>query len=112
MIEVEVASLGSGGAIRFSAIAVVAVVAAVGLATSIALPVGGARTDSTPCPANRNPGNLLPCGIVYGPGGRVERQRGSRVDREIGLGLQLLDINVTGSINFFDTLDVAVRLGK
>ncbi len=79
---------------------------------SVALPTLGARTDSTPCPANRNPGNLLPCGIVYGPGGRVERQRGGRVDREIGLGLQLLDINVTGSINFFDTLDVAVRLGK
>ncbi|MES2885512.1 MAG: DUF1302 family protein [Pseudomonadota bacterium] len=78
---------------------------------SIALPVGGARTDSTPCPANRNPLSL-PCGIVYGPGGRVERSRGSRVDREIGLGIQLLDINITGSINFFDQLDVAVRLGK
>lgn len=73
--------------------------------------MGGARTDSTPCPVNRNPLGL-PCGIVYGPGGRVERSRGSRVDREIGLGIQLLDINVTGSINFFDALDVAVRIGR
>ncbi len=78
---------------------------------SLALPVGGARTDSTPCPANRNPTGQ-PCGIVYGPGGRVERSRGGRVDREIGLGIQLLDLNLTGSINFFDALDVAVRIGR
>lgn len=78
---------------------------------SIALPVGGARTDSTPCPANRNPLSL-PCGIVYGPGGRVERSRGGRVNREIGLGIQLLDLNLTGSINVFNALDVAVRVGR
>jgi len=79
---------------------------------SVALPAGGARTDSTPCPAYRNPLGL-PCGIVYGPGGEVTRKRSDkRVLREIGLGLQLLDLNLTGSVKVPGGLDVAVRVGR
>lgn len=79
---------------------------------SVALPALGARTDSTPCPASRNP-LALPCGIVYGPGGVVKRERSdSRVLREIGLGLQLLDLNITGSVEIPGGFDVAVRLGR
>ncbi|HEX4871900.1 MAG TPA: DUF1302 family protein [Nevskiaceae bacterium] len=79
---------------------------------SVALPVVGARTDSAPCPENRNPLGL-PCGIVYGPGGRVVAERNdSRVLREIGLGLQLLDLNLTGFVELPGGYDLQLRIGR
>ena len=82
------------------------------MAGSVALPALGARTDSTPCPVNRNPTGL-PCGIVYGPGGQVfERRANSRAIREIGLGVQLLDFNVSGTVHVPGDLDVSTRIGR
>ncbi len=79
---------------------------------SIALPVLGARTDSVPCPANRNPLGL-PCGIVYGPGGRVKQKRtDSKTLEEIGLGVQLLDFNISGNIELPYDQDLQIRVGR
>lgn len=79
---------------------------------SLALPVLGARTDSTPCPSYRNP-LALPCGIVYGPGGKVERKRrDSRTLKNIGLGIQLLDLNLSGVVALPGDFDLAVRIGR
>lgn len=88
----------------------------VGYAThlgSIALPALGARTDSTPCPRNRNPVPLTPCGIVYGPGGEViEGRRDPQGLHEVGLGLQLLDLNLSGNVRLPGGLDLQVRAGR
>ena len=68
------------------------------LSNPSAIPLLGPRTDSTPCPANRNPTGG-PCGIVYGPGGVVRNKRSDANSlHEIGLGLQLLDLNISGNI--------------
>lgn len=77
----------------------------------LALPVLGSRVDSTPCPANRS-ATGLPCGIVYGPGGQVsERRSNSQTLKEIGLGLQLLDLNISGVIPV-PGLDITTRIGR
>ena len=74
-------------------------------------PALGSRVDSTPCPASRNPTGL-PCGIVYGPGGKVyERRTDGQTLKEIGLGLQLLDLNISGVIPL-PGLDVTTRIGR
>jgi len=77
----------------------------------LSAPALGARVDSVPCPANRNQLGL-PCGIVYGPGGQVyERRTDGQTLKTIGLGLQLLDLNITGVIPF-PGLDMTVRAGR
>jgi hypothetical protein len=82
------------------------------LSNPTAIPVLGVRSDSTPCPANRNPSGQ-PCGIVYGPGGVVHAKRNdSQGLREIGLGLQLLDLNLSGSIPLPGDLAVQARIGR
>jgi hypothetical protein len=82
------------------------------LANPLAIPTVGARTDSTPCPANRNP-TSQPCGIVYGPGGKVYSKRtDNRTLQEIGLGFQLLDINISGEIPFSDEHKLLVKVGR
>ncbi len=82
------------------------------LSNPLAVPGLGVRTDSTPCPANRNPSGQ-PCGIVYGPGGKVrERRDDKHTLREIGLGFQLLDLNVTGVVPLPLDQDVQLRVGR
>lgn len=82
------------------------------LANPLAIPGLGVRTDSTPCPANRNPTGQ-PCGIVYGPGGVVRtKRRDHETLREIGLGLQLLDLNLSGSIPLDNSRALQVRIGR
>lgn len=85
-----------------------------GLPINLPLPLGsqlqGGRPDSAPCSVDRSV--IQPCGIVYGPGGEVKRRRDGRPKREIGLGLQMLDINITGSVPLPGNFDVAVRLGR
>lgn len=87
----------------------------VGYATfpgSISLPLLGARTDSMPCPANRNPLGL-PCGIVYGRGGVVREKRSdSRTLKEIGAGIQLLDLNISGTVRLPGDNDLNLRVGR
>ena len=87
----------------------------VGYATlpgSVGLPALGARTDSTPCPSNRHAA-AVPCGVVYGPGGQVIQHRNdARTKREIGLGLQLLDFNLSGTVNVPGGYDVSIRAGR
>lgn len=87
----------------------------VGYATlpgSVELIALGARTDSTPCPPNRNLG-VVPCGIVYGPGGNVTQKRSdSRTKRAIGLGLQLLDLNISGFVTLPGGFDLNLRIGR
>lgn len=83
------------------------------LANPLAIPGLGVRTDSTACPPERNPTGG-PCGIVYGPGGVVYKKRNdSRTLKEIGLGLQLLDLNVTGNVTV-PVIDktLQVRIGR
>lgn len=59
----------------------------------------GARTDSRPCPASRNPLGQ-PCGIVYGPGGSFKsKRRDDETLDEIGAGFHLLDLNVYGVVD-------------
>lgn len=68
------------------------------LSNPTAIPVLGVRSDSTPCPANRNPTGG-PCGIVYGPGGEVYTKRTDfRTLQQIGAGYQLQDFNFYGEI--------------
>lgn len=82
------------------------------LSNPTAIPLLGARTDSTPCPANRNPSGQ-PCGIVYGPGGVVRPKRNdSTTLKEIGAGLQLLDLNLTGEIPLPYDQSVQLRIGR
>jgi hypothetical protein len=82
------------------------------LANPAAVPGLGVRTDSTPCPANRNPSGQ-PCGIVYGPGGVVRpKRRDAKALHEIGLGLQLLDLNISGNIPLPDDRGLQVRIGR
>ncbi|MGH8462425.1 MAG: DUF1302 domain-containing protein [Stenotrophobium sp.] len=82
------------------------------LANPAAVPGLGARTDSTPCPANRNPSGQ-PCGIVYGPGGVVRSRRtDSKTLNEIGLGLQLLDLNLSGNIPLPGDRGLQVKVGR
>ena len=82
------------------------------LSNPTAIPLLGPRTDSTPCPANRNPSGQ-PCGIVYGPGGVVRPQRrDAQTLHEIGLGLQLLDLNISGSIPLPGDRGLQVRVGR
>jgi hypothetical protein len=57
------------------------------------------RTDSQPCPANRNPLGL-PCGVVYGPGASFKSKRKDKETLdEIGAGIHLLDLNFYGTVN-------------
>ena len=82
------------------------------LSNPSAIPLLGPRTDSTPCPANRNPTGG-PCGIVYGPGGVVRNKRSDANSlHEIGLGLQLLDLNISGNIPVYDDIGLQVRVGR
>ena len=82
------------------------------LSNPTAIPLLGPRTDSTPCPANRNPTGG-PCGIVYGPGGVVRNKRADANSlHEIGLGLQLLDLNISGNIPVYDDIGLQVRIGR
>lgn len=74
------------------------------------VPLAGGRPDSAPCTLDRG---LPPCGIVYGPGGRVKEKRRDKKTREqIGLGLQVLDLNISGTVNLPGDLDVTMRLGR
>ncbi|WP_177189012.1 DUF1302 domain-containing protein [Solimonas aquatica] len=82
------------------------------LSNPLAIPGLGVRSDSTPCPASRNPSGQ-PCGIVYGPGGVVRNERkDSETLREIGLGLQLLDVNLSGDIPLGGDRALRVRAGR
>ncbi|NKF24533.1 DUF1302 domain-containing protein [Solimonas marina] len=82
------------------------------LSNPLAVPGFGVRSDSTPCPANRNPSGE-PCGIVYGRGGVVRsKRRDKETLREIGLGLQLLDLNLTGDIPLGAQRSLHVRVGR
>lgn len=82
------------------------------LSNPTAIPILGPRTDSTPCPANRNPSGQ-PCGIVYGPGGVVySKRKDAKALHEIGLGLQLLDLNISGNIPLPDDRGLQVRIGR
>ncbi|AXQ31113.1 DUF1302 family protein [Solimonas sp. K1W22B-7] len=64
----------------------------------VPLPMLTVRTDSRPCPADRNPGGG-PCGLVYGPGGVVRNKRSDgETLRQIGADFQMADFNVFGSI--------------
>ena len=57
-----------------------------------------ARTDSQPCPPERNPTGG-PCGIVYGKGGVVKNQRRDKETlKQIGQDLQVLDLNFYGEL--------------
>lgn len=77
----------------------------------LSAPVLGSRADSAPCPSNRNQLGL-PCGIVYGPGGQVyERRSNGQTLKEIGLGLQLLDLNISGVVPL-PGVDLTVRAGR
>ncbi|HSW13988.1 MAG TPA: DUF1302 family protein [Solimonas sp.] len=68
------------------------------LANPTAIPVLGVRNDSEPCPASRNPDNR-PCGIVYGPGGKVYTKRTEKETlRKIGLGAVLQEFNLYGTV--------------
>lgn len=82
------------------------------LSNPTSVPVLGVRSDSTPCPANRNPSGQ-PCGIVYGPGGVVRSKRTDAQSlHEIGLGIQLLDLNISGSIPLPGDRGLQVRVGR
>ena len=75
------------------------------------VPLAGGRPDSAPCSPDRN--LLLPCGIVYGPGGNLQQQRrDSRTRRTIGLGIQLLDVNLSGFVSLPGGFDLNLRIGR
>jgi len=85
---------------------------------TLALPLGltqlplTQRSDSQPCPAERNPGGG-PCGIVYGHGGHVRQQRSdSETLRQIGTDLQLLDAYVYGRLPLWEEKELTVKLGR
>jgi hypothetical protein len=82
------------------------------LSNPLAIPVFGVRNDSTPCPANRNP-NGGPCGIVYGPGGTVySKRKDAKSLHDVGLGFELLDINLSGTIPMVPGHDLLFKLGR
>lgn len=77
-------------------------------------PLFTARTDSTACPANRNPTGEA-CGIVYGRGGVVKNKRRDKETlRQIGQDLQLMDINFYGQtgLPFGGERDLSFRIGR
>lgn len=84
-----------------------------GIPTPIGLPVNNVRTDSVPCPPDRNPSGG-PCGLVYGPGGVVKNKRtDDETLRQIGQDLQLLDFNVYGSLPLPGTeRELGFKLGR
>jgi hypothetical protein len=82
------------------------------LSNPLAIPVLGVRNDSTPCPKNRNPSGG-PCGIVYGPGGVVYSKRTDGQSlHEIGLGFQLLDMNLSGELPYADEHKLMWKIGR
>lgn len=75
------------------------------------VPLAGGRPDGYPCSPDRS--LLQPCGLVYGPGARVkERRRDSRTLKQIGLGLQILDLNVSGVVALPGGYDLSLRVGR
>lgn len=75
-------------------------------------PTLGVRTDSIPCPENRNPSGQ-PCGIVYGSGAASRQQRrDAETLREIGHGFQLLDVNVYGNLPIGNERKLSFKLGR
>lgn len=75
-------------------------------------PVLGARTDSRPCPASRNPSGA-PCGLVYGPGGVVYKKRTDKETKRLaGRGLLLQDLNVFGTFDIGNERELLVKLGR
>lgn len=82
---------------------------------NLPVPIPGftVRSDSRPCPADRNPGGG-PCGIVYGPGGVVRNKRtDGETLRQIGADIQMADLNVFGSIPVPGTdRQITVKLGR
>ncbi|MDI3259009.1 MAG: DUF1302 family protein [Sinobacteraceae bacterium] len=82
------------------------------LSNPTAIPILGPRTDSTPCPPNRNPSGQ-PCGIVYGPGGVVySKRQDAKTLHEIGLGIQLLDLNISGNVPLPAGRSMQMRIGR
>jgi hypothetical protein len=76
-------------------------------------PLFTARTDSTACPAERNPTGEA-CGIVYGKGGVVRNKRKDKeILRQIGSDLQLLDLNFYGELPLpFGERTLNFKLGR
>ena len=72
------------------------------------------RSDSRPCPANRDDGNpLTPCNIVYGPGAPVQRKRtDGETLREIGTDLQMLDGYFYGKLPLWGEKQLTFKLGR
>ena len=95
----------------------------VGIGLPIGLPLGlsglfpgatflSARSDSLPCPPERNPTGG-PCGIVYGPGGVVRNKRTDKETlRQIGQDLQLLDASITGFAPLPGDRELTIKLGR
>ena len=84
-----------------------------GVPTPVGLPVNNVRTDSVPCPPDRNPSGG-PCGIVYGPGGVVRNKRKDKETlKQIGQDLQLLEFNVYGNLPLPRTeRELGFKLGR
>jgi hypothetical protein len=71
------------------------------------------RGDSTPCPANRNPTGVLPCGIVYGKGAFVQNERNDgETLRQIGTDLQMLDAYFYGKVPLPFDRELSIKLGR
>lgn len=70
------------------------------------------RTDSRPCPADRNPGGG-PCGIVYGAGALVRSERTDKeVLRQIGTDLQILDAYFYGTLPLPFEKELTFKIGR
>jgi hypothetical protein len=74
---------------------------------------GLARGDSQPCDDHPNDPGLRPCGIVYGPGGVVRRQRddGEKLG-QIGTDLQMLDGYFYGRLPLWEGKDLTFKVGR
>lgn len=82
------------------------------LSNPTAIPVLGVRNDSTPCPADRNPGSQ-PCGLVYGRGGQVYSKRtDSETLSQIGKDIVLQDINFYGSFGLPWDAELLFKIGR
>lgn len=81
------------------------------LANPATIPALGVRTDSTPCPTNRNPDGK-PCGIVYGPGLAVRRDRtDDNALEELGRAIHLLNFNLTKTFRINDR-PLLMKIGR
>lgn len=71
------------------------------------------RLDSRPCPTDRNPSLILPCGLVYGRGGQVYSARSDgETLREIGTDLQFLDAYFYGKLPLPFEKQLTFKIGR